>query len=624
MGIGATDVSTLHKFKHFPLSSRYQIWGRPEDNPRCVHLALAALKCSDVVKKELTELEQMRALVVLLESKAKTRDAEIAELRAHCHTLTKSRKRYEALVENLNQSVLWFDSHLEMVRFNKQTARIHGFNPVDLAKAKTFEEYALLLAKQGDLGTGEPHHLAILHAEDMLARLRRHLTVKVHLKAQERHLRARYTELPDASFVITHVDITSEVQSEQQFIDANRMAEHSTKLLERQRNDLQTVLDNLKQSIMWYDKEGKLILRNQQAGVLHAMDEAQLTNVNSFRDHLAVLAARGDLGEGSVDELIETSWQRIFDPLEDNKTYRKYFPHSDRHLSITVASTPKGGRVLSEIDITDQVKAEEELDRTLKLLEDANHALEDKVEERTRELRELQSSLLKAERDATMSQLIAKLSHELRNPLNALSTSLYIIRSKVGEDEKLTKAFDRSERTIKRCTRILSDLYDFAMTQQLKRNPVSISEWLDENTSNIDLPDDITLEYKNELGDTVLNIDRKPMTKAVWKVVHNAILSLNETMAGEGGKRLAFKAYQTGDRVYIDVSDNGPGMPEEIRQKALEPLFSTRGFGVGLGLPIAQQMFEQHGGGLELDTSHGNGTTVRLWLPIEDNIEQAA
>ena len=92
----------------------------------------------------------------------------------------------------------------------------------------------------------------------------------------------------------------------------------------------------------------------------------------------------------------------------------------------------KAGSSITHVDITEEVNTAAALGDALTLVEQANHALEDRVEERTKELRDLQTKLLREERNATMSKLIAKISHELRNPLNALNTSLYIIRSKVG------------------------------------------------------------------------------------------------------------------------------------------------------------------------------------------------
>jgi signal transduction histidine kinase len=88
---------------------------------------------------------------------------------------------------------------------------------------------------------------------------------------------------------------------------------------------------------------------------------------------------------------------------------------------------------------------------------------------------------------------------------------------------------------------------------------------------------------------------------------------------------VSLTAALTGDRLEIIVADNGTGMDEATAAQALEPLFSTRGFGVGLGLPIAVQIFSRHGGGLKLYSRPRHGTTVTLWLPAgNSDARQAA
>ncbi len=70
--------------------------------------------------------------------------------------------------------------------------------------------------------------------------------------------------------------------------------------------------------------------------------------------------------------------------------------------------------------------------------------------------------------------------------------------------------------------------------------------------------------------------------------------------------------------------DQGSGIPAEVYERIFEPLFSTKGFGVGLGLPVVKQIMEQHGGGIEVKTEVGRGTTVRLWLDPEADMKGAA
>ena len=71
--------------------------------------------------------------------------------------------------------------------------------------------------------------------------------------------------------------------------------------------------------------------------------------------------------------------------------------------------------------------------------------------------------------------------------------------------------------------------------------------------------------------------------------------------------------------VVLSVEDTGPGIPDDILPQVMEPLFSTKPFGTGLGLPTVKRIMEQHDGGVEVDSAPGSGTRVVLWLPAENS-----
>jgi signal transduction histidine kinase len=399
-------------------------------------------------------------------------------------------------------------------------------------------------------------------------------------------------------------------------LNANQEREMSY-LATIQRNALQfqAVIDNLNQSIMWFDEDGRLRRKNPRMATTHNLAPDAVEHIASLKDYARVLARRGDLGPGNLDELAKQHVEFILGELRERETARIHLQEADIYLRARFANLPGGGFVISHTDISEEVNNAVALGDALTLVEDANRALEDRVEERTRELRELQGKLIAEERNATMTKLIAKISHELRNPLNGLNASLYIIRSKAGDDPKLTKAFDRSERTIKRCVNILGDLYDYTMTQDVNPRAVEIGTWCEEQLKQLRMPDDVRLEFENQAAGVISQIDEQVLIKAIFKILHNAIRALTDEDLPRNDKRIRFVVRTNGDRVEIDVSDNGIGMPADVAHKAIEPLFSTRGFGVGLGVPFAEQSFRQHGGGLRLESNPGEGTTVTMWLP---------
>ncbi len=82
------------------------------------------------------------------------------------------------------------------------------------------------------------------------------------------------------------------------------------------------------------------------------------------------------------------------------------------------------------------------------------------------------------------------------------------------------------------------------------------------------------------------------------------------------GSRLRVSTATSDDRLEITLADSGPGIAPDMLPKIFEPLFSTKSFGVGLGLPVVRQVLEMHGGGVEIETDPGEGTRFRLWLPV--------
>lgn len=286
----------------------------------------------------------------------------------------------------------------------------------------------------------------------------------------------------------------------------------------------------------------------------------------------------------------------------------------------TINETGKISRLLSTIrDITEAKLAEAAL---LKY----QNQLEELVAERTKELEDLHEEFIRKERLATLGQLTGTVSHELRNPLGAIKSALYII-NKLGdkEDERIQKAIVRADHNIDRCTLIIEELLDFTRVTKLIKHDTMIDEWLESIIDEQEIQPGIRLETNFSLKDVELGIDPERLRRAVLNIFENACQSmLDNNQLGEPlpNSQLSIKSSNNNNRIEISVTDNGSGMPGNVKEKIFEPLFSTKSFGVGLGMPTVKQIMEQHDGDIEIDTEEGAGTKVTLWLPCTQKREQ--
>lgn len=267
-------------------------------------------------------------------------------------------------------------------------------------------------------------------------------------------------------------------------------------------------------------------------------------------------------------------------------------------------------------DITERKRIEQELAQL-------NAELEERVEERTAELRAAQEELVKRERLATLGQLTATVSHELRNPLGAIRTSLYVVEKKTAQsDDRMAEAIGRINRSITRCDNIIDELLDFARIRNLRLQQLPVDEWLTALLEEQPVPEGISVRRNFDTGDVRVSADPDRLRRAVINIYENACQAMNANGAGSdtvprSGHRLSVTTRLRQNRAEIIIEDTGPGITEDSPDRIFEPLFSTKNFGVGLGLPIVRQIMEQHGGGVEASNRKGRGARFVLWLPLE-------
>ncbi len=382
---------------------------------------------------------------------------------------------------------------------------------------------------------------------------------------------------------------------------------------------LSTIINNVDQGVLLLDADLKVEVANEKFSQLWGMDEDFFKTKPSFAE---IMGYNRNTGLYAVDGKDDVAWNeyvegRIQGIKDDSFKSIEMVRGDGKTLIFSTVALPGDRRMATYFDITEIKQREEQLEAMQNDLALANELLEERVESRTKELKKTQASLVQKERQALLGDLVASLCHELRNPLNALNTSLFIIRRKVENDfPKLTKAFDRSERTIERCTHILDDLYDYALVDEMKPKPVELAPWLRREVEKAQVPMSFEIVFEVDENLQKVEIDEKQLGSAIGKLVTNAAQAIAAHLEPTSQPRIKISARLDGEKVRLIIEDNGPGMNDETFKKALEPLYSTRGFGVGLGLPIAQQTVKRHGGHLDLHTQEGEGTTVFISLPV--------
>ncbi len=259
-------------------------------------------------------------------------------------------------------------------------------------------------------------------------------------------------------------------------------------------------------------------------------------------------------------------------------------------------------------DITDRKLAEIELTKY-------REQLELLVEERTTKLKEAQEELIQKERLATLGRLTATVSHELRNPLGTIQTALFAIENSLQHKDysQGTRSLELAERSIGRCVTIIEELNSYARVKELKIAEASIDDWLRTVFKEQSIPEEISCELDLSIGIRT-SFDQEKLRQVAVNLITNAVHALQDKTSGK--KLLRISTHLLDDNYEIRFSDNGIGMSGDIKEKVFEPLYSTKGFGVGLGMVVVKNIVEQHHGEINIESKEGQGTTVTLRLPI--------
>ncbi|MDQ2819711.1 MAG: MASE4 domain-containing protein [Pseudomonadota bacterium] len=264
-------------------------------------------------------------------------------------------------------------------------------------------------------------------------------------------------------------------------------------------------------------------------------------------------------------------------------------------------------------DVTEQRLAQLDVERQQQLLETL-------VLERTKKLEETQTALMHAQKMEAIGKLTGGVAHDFNNVLHIIGGNIDLIKMVTPANEPVHLRCTSAQTAIRRGAKLSSQLLSFARKQPLQPDVVSLP----------DVFHDIDLLLKRAVGERV--DVRLAIEGTVWNtlvdpqqlenVILNLALNASDAMADAGSLTISVRnlVRPDGDYVLLAFTDTGHGMTDEVKSRAFEPFFSTKGLGkgTGLGMSMAHGFVHQSGGHIAIDSTVGAGTTITILLPRSD------
>jgi signal transduction histidine kinase len=221
--------------------------------------------------------------------------------------------------------------------------------------------------------------------------------------------------------------------------------------------------------------------------------------------------------------------------------------------------------------------------------------------------------LVNSERLAVIGRMASSIIHDIKNPMTTIKAYAQVIRKKIGEGETI-QLVDEVIRQIDRLVNMAQEILDFSRgVTSINFTKIKLGDFLDGVVAFLARDferNKIEIEKNFEFDDEV-EIDVDKMTRVVFNIAHNS----RDAMP-EGGKFIV-KTWREDDFFFMQFTDTGKGMPEEVKKKLFEP-FVTYGkkHGTGLGMAITKKIVNEHKGDIFVESELGKGTTITIKLPI--------
>lgn len=364
---------------------------------------------------------------------------------------------------------------------------------------------------------------------------------------------------------------------------------------------LQALMDNIPDTIYFKDVNSRFTRINkaqaQMLGVKSPVDAIGKTDYDFFTPEHAKDAYNDEQNIVRTGKPIVNKVERI------KRADGQFLWVSATKVPIRDSANRVVGIVGISRDITEHRTMEEELIRH------SGH-LEEIVKERTTEL-------ANAERLATIGETATMVGHDLRNPLQTIVGTFYLMRERLNsipcsqeEKQSIEKLLNRVGGETKYMDKIITDLQDYAGPTKVDIAETNIYDVISETLSSLMIPDAIRVTVIISESLPKLMVDPTLMRRVFTNLFLNAVQAMPDR--GE----LMIEAFETGEVAIIKVQDTGVGIPEANMPKLFQPLFTTKAKGQGLGLAVCKKLLEIQGAEIMAESNVDKGSTFTIKVPL--------